>query len=81
MLDTKINKPIDTKVKEKQYLECANWCNETQQGHIEDKGTYYEVVANEIVPPQPIEPSQLDIIEAQVMYTALMTDTLIESEV
>lgn len=28
-----------------------------------------------------ITPSQFDIIEAQVMYTALMTDTLIESEV
>lgn len=27
------------------------------------------------------EPSQLDVIEAQVMYTALMTDTIIESEV
>lgn len=27
-----------------------------------------------------IEPTQLDIIEAQVMYTALMTDTLIDYE-
>ena len=31
------------------------------------------------VEPEPeTEPTQLDIIEAQVMYTAMMTDTLIE---
>ena len=27
------------------YAEAARWCNETQQGKIEDKGDYYEVVA------------------------------------
>lgn len=34
--------------------------------------------------PEPIpapEPTQLDIIEAQVTYTALMTDTLLPQEV
>lgn len=31
------------------------------------------------VPPEPEpEPSQLDRVEAQTMYTALMTDTLLE---
>ena len=30
--------------------------------------------------PEPETPSQLDIIEAQVTYTAMMTDTLLESE-
>ena len=30
-------------------------------------------------PPEP-EPTQLDRIEAQVVYTAMMTDTLLESE-
>lgn len=32
--------------------------------------------------PEPTEPepTQLDIIEAQVTYTAMMTDTLLESE-
>ena len=29
----------------KKYAECAKWCNETQQGHIVDKGEYYECVA------------------------------------
>lgn len=30
--------------------------------------------------PAPEEPSQLDRVEAQVTYTAMMTDTLLESE-
>ena len=32
--------------------------------------------------PEPVteEPSQLDRVEAQVTYTAMMTDTLLESE-
>ena len=34
----------------------------------------------EVEPEQEQEPSQLDIIEAQVTYTALMTDTLIMGE-
>ena len=31
--------------------------------------------------PVPEEPSQLDRVEAQATYTAMMTDTLLESEV
>ena len=27
------------------YAEAAEWCNATQQGMIDDKGDYYEVVA------------------------------------
>ena len=29
----------------KLYSEAARWCNESQQGRIEDKGSFYEVVA------------------------------------
>lgn len=29
----------------------------------------------------PDEPTQLDVIEAQVLYTALMTDTLLEEDI
>lgn len=80
MLGTKFIKGEFT---EEEYSACAEWCNETQEGHIEDKGDYYEVVENVPIEPLPIdnEPTQLDRIEAQVMYTALLTDTLIESEV
>lgn len=31
--------------------------------------------------PEPETPSQLDRVEAQATYTAMMTDTLLESEV
>lgn len=30
--------------------------------------------------PEPATPTQLDRVEAQTMYTALMTDTLLEDE-
>lgn len=30
--------------------------------------------------PEPATPTQLDRVEAQAMYTALMTDTLLEDE-
>lgn len=36
-----------------------------------------EIESDRIAIPQP-EPSQLDIIEAQVVYTAMMTNTLME---
>lgn len=31
--------------------------------------------------PEPDAPTQLDRVEAQTMYTALMTDTLLEEEI
>ena len=40
-----------------EYAKAAEWCNTTQQGMIEDKGEYYEVV--EIPPPS------LDEVKAQ----------------
>lgn len=44
-------------------------------------GTFYEVDDPCVVIPESAEeePSQLDIIEAQVTYTAMMTDTLLEA--
>ena len=46
--------------------------------YCEKHGYTYELI--EIPEPEPVEeqPSQLDIIEAQVTYTAMMTDTLLE---
>lgn len=41
-------------------------------------GYTYEEIEREIVPEPEPAPSQLDIIEAQVTYTAMMTDTLME---
>lgn len=47
--------------------------------YLYDNGEYvYDPIP--IVEPI-VEPTQLDIIESQVYYTAMMTDTLLESEV
>ena len=45
----------------------------------EDETEVVEFTAREIpeIPVAPAQPSQLDVIEAQVTYTALMTDTLL----
>ena len=53
---------------------------ELPEGNLSD----YQFINNEYIynplpKEEPIEqPSQLDIIEAQVTYTAMMTDTLLE---
>lgn len=46
---------------------------------VED-GTVVSMTAGTMPEPEPVveEPSQMDVLEAQVMYTAMMTDTLIE---
>ena len=43
--------------------------------YCETNGYTYELIPEPV--PEP-EPTQLDIIEAQVTYTAMMTDTLLE---
>lgn len=43
------------------YAKAAEWCNTTQQGMIEDKGEYYEVV--EIPPPSLEEAKTIKISE------------------
>ena len=45
MLGIKINKPVITQEECDAYSKVAEWCNEND-AHIEDKGDYYEVVAN-----------------------------------
>lgn len=42
MIGTKFQKPLKEL---EEYTKCAEWCNETQQAYIEDKGEYYECVA------------------------------------
>lgn len=45
MIGTKYYKPIETEEECAAYNVAVDWCNSTQQGYIEDKGDYYEVVA------------------------------------
>lgn len=44
MIGTKFYKPLETEEQLNEYSAAADWCNETQEGMIEDKGEYYEVV-------------------------------------
>ena len=44
MIGTKFYKPLETEEQLNEYSAAAKWCNETQEGMIEDKGEYYEVV-------------------------------------
>ena len=45
MIGTKYYKPVKTEEECAAYNVAVDWCNSTQQGYIEDKGDYYEVVA------------------------------------
>ena len=68
--------------KAEQYLDGVHLYNEDdslfviiENPHAIDKVEDGEIIVME--QPEP-NPSQLDIIEAQVTYTAMMTDTLLE---
>lgn len=54
---------------EELYVQCAEWCNETQLGTIVDKDDYYEVVA---IP----EPSLEEIKSAKIADLKNTRDTL-----
>ena len=46
MIGTKFYKnALETQEQLDAYSQAAEWCNTTQQGYIEDKGEYFEVVA------------------------------------
>ena len=61
----KDGKEINTIVADEAFV--TNYCQEN--------GYTFE----EIAQPEPVlAPTQLDIIEAQITYTAMMTDTLLE---
>lgn len=59
-------KILKTELDEKQeeYAEVAQWCNETDEYHIEDDGTYYKVVKN----PEPLPPTWEEIDKARCEY-------------
>ena len=58
MIGTKFYKPL-SKESETAYSEAASWCNESQEGFIEDKGDWYEVVA--IPEPTPEELAEQEL--------------------
>jgi len=59
MIGTKYYKPVATEEECAAYNVAVDWCNSTQQGYIEDKGDYYEVV--EIPAPTQEELNAMEI--------------------
>ena len=62
---------------------CSVLVDELPDGNLSDYRWQDGVFVLEPLPepePEPETPSQLDRVEAQVTYTAMMTDTLLESE-
>jgi hypothetical protein len=53
------------------------YCYKLVDGKVEEC-TAEEIAEHETTITNHVEPTQLDIIEAQVTYTAMMTDTLLE---
>lgn len=66
------------------YLDSMGFVNITHDGEtvltVERNDEAYEAYINSLPPAPPPEPSEQDKLEAQVLYTALMTDTLLEEE-
>lgn len=61
-------------------VECAN--NQLAEcEEIAKSEAYNGEYTVEDIPDEPAEPTQLDRIEAQTMFTALMTDTLLEEDI
>ena len=58
-------------------IQCSDIAFESNYA-IAEKEAYGEITVEDI-PDEPVAPTQLDQIEAQVAYTAMMTDTLISN--
>ena len=65
---------------EKYAPEDAVLVDELPEGNVADYRYVDGAFVHDPIPVEPVEekPSQLDIIEAQVTYTAMMTNTLLE---
>ena len=69
---------------EKYAPDCSVLVDELPEGNLADYRWQDGAFVYDPLPepdPAPDEPSQLDRVEAQAVYTAMMTDTLLESEV
>ena len=64
------------------YLDSMGFVTITDDGEtvltVERNEEAYNAYIESLPEPTPPEPTQLDRIEAQTMFTALMTDTLLE---
>ena len=64
---------------EKTFLDKAMTYNEANLPIVQKEAYNGEYTIEDDGQPEPdVTPSQMDVIEAQVTYTAMMTDTLLE---
>lgn len=67
------------------YLDSMGFVNITHDGEtvltVERNEDAYNAYIESLPPAPPPEPSEQDKLEAQVLYTALMTDTLLEEDI
>ncbi len=70
MIGTKFYKPLETQEQLDSYSQAAEWCNTTQQGTIEDKGEYYEVV----IIPEPTQEEKNEMEISQLKAELASTD-------
>jgi len=69
MIGTKFYKPLELPEQLADYRNAAEWCNETQQGTIEDKGDYYEVVAIPVPTQEELNASKISRLKAKLSAT------------
>ena len=67
--------PVEQYYGEKFATECMSAPNTTKVGYVYKDGKFSPPVVPQ---PEAEEPSDFDRLEAQILYTALMTDTLLE---
>ena len=69
MLGTKFHKPVETQEQLDAYSQAAEWCNSTQEGYIEDKGDYYEVVPIPAPTQEELNAVEIERLKAELSAT------------
>ena len=80
---SEVNRGTDAEPQIEQVISGDMWLTLSDKNLEIVKATAYngEYTIEDDGQPEPeLEPTQLDRVEAQVTYTAMMTDTLLESE-
>lgn len=69
MIGTKYYKPIETEEECAAYNVAVDWCNSTQQGYIEDKGEYYEVIEIPAPTEEELNANKIAQLKAELSAT------------
>lgn len=69
MIGTKFYKPVKTEEECATYNVAVDWCNSTQQGYIEDKGEYYEVVEIPAPTEEELNAIKIEQLKAELSAT------------